>query len=547
MSIDVLQHFDYPESWNYKGNAALSTASKFGKACLYLPDISSSVEISNSSRVFSLAADGSYEAECFVKPFAYSQDEVDEYGYVSPYWYLNGHTYRLFPATNSNNIAGIGVATSLGAAETFCESLGGHLATVTSAEEDNFLKMICSCHLVSIGANVWLGGQYNSSTRQFEWLNGDDNDYVNSLGIPLSQVLQYYRDGIMAFRLTNGGVYNRKILCEWDYEVLNTVRDPYVGFPTFEGHRFQIFKDEASTYSTLKTLCELRGGHLATSTSAEKNEFLVSLAKSAGYTNNNICIGGHRDNDDNDKWIWITGEDWDYSNWNSGEPNSSSETAVVMNGSTGLWYDVTESTSAICICEWDDIPSDTDTVMKFGDDLNLILAMDRSLSLTSETWGIEATSETTLTADTWHHVLLRISGGYAYVFVDGVQVISAEISGNTAITPEAVTLGGFIGYLDEFAFRREAGTGNPTVPTQAYEAGSGSSETVVVEKTVIQPATYAPVTRVAWSATGLPAGLTLSASGLLSGHPTVAGTYTPAVTVTTNWGSATKNIRIIVE
>ena len=56
----------------------------------------------------------------------------------------------------------------------------------------------------------------------------------------------------------------------------------------------------------------------------------------------------------------------------------------------------------------------------------------------------------------------------------------------------------------------------------------------------------APVTRVKWECDNLPAGLELSESGQLSGHPTVAGTYNCNVSVTTNWGKATKTIRIQV-
>ena len=57
-----------------------------------------------------------------------------------------------------------------------------------------------------------------------------------------------------------------------------------------------------------------------------------------------------------------------------------------------------------------------------------------------------------------------------------------------------------------------------------------------------------PITRVQWSASNLPAGLTLNpTTGIISGCPTVAGDYTVPVTVATNWGSATKNISISVE
>lgn len=57
----------------------------------------------------------------------------------------------------------------------------------------------------------------------------------------------------------------------------------------------------------------------------------------------------------------------------------------------------------------------------------------------------------------------------------------------------------------------------------------------------------APVTHVLWQCENLPDGLTLSADGKISGCPTAAGNYACTITVTTNWGSATKiiNIRVI--
>ena len=57
----------------------------------------------------------------------------------------------------------------------------------------------------------------------------------------------------------------------------------------------------------------------------------------------------------------------------------------------------------------------------------------------------------------------------------------------------------------------------------------------------------APVTRVSWSALNLPEGLTLSEAGLLSGHPTTAGTFNGSVSVTTNWGTNSNILRIVIE
>ena len=56
----------------------------------------------------------------------------------------------------------------------------------------------------------------------------------------------------------------------------------------------------------------------------------------------------------------------------------------------------------------------------------------------------------------------------------------------------------------------------------------------------------APVTRAVWTCDNLPTGLILSEDGKLSGRPTTTGSYACLVTVTTNWGNATKTINIRV-
>lgn len=57
------------------------------------------------------------------------------------------------------------------------------------------------------------------------------------------------------------------------------------------------------------------------------------------------------------------------------------------------------------------------------------------------------------------------------------------------------------------------------------------------------------ITYVRWSAVGLPDGLTINENtGVISGTPNVQpGTYTATITVTTNYGSDSKTITIVVE
>ncbi len=112
-------------------------------------------------------------------------------------------------------------------------------------------------------------------------------------------------------------------------------------------------------------------------------------------------------------------------------------------------------------------------LMRFGDGLTLGIMSNGRITLQSSAWGLDAISEMAISSatwshmDTWHHILLRISGGEASVYLDGELVINGKISGSD-ITPERLTLGGYKGYLDEFVFRHGAGIGTPTVPTKAH-------------------------------------------------------------------------------
>ena len=171
--------------------------------------------------------------------------------------------------------------------------------------------------------------------------------------------------------------------------------------------------------------------------------------------------------------------------------------------------------------------------------LTLAVTASSTLQLISTDWDIDSTSTTEITPSVWYHLLLRISGETCTLFIDGVQALSEAITGTDTLKPEAVTLGGYVGYMDEFAFRRNAGSGVPEVPTTAY-----GTEIVPVE--VPSAVNNAPVSRAAWSCENLPEGLTLSSAGVLSGHPTTAGTYECEFSVDTNWGTATKTVRIVV-
>lgn len=82
-------------------------------------------------------------------------------------------------------------------------------------------------------------------------------------------------------------------------------------------------------------------GHLATVTSVEENQWLVDTFTGSGL---HAHLFGGTDSKFEDSWDWITGEDWGYENWASGEPNNlGNEDYVEFWNNNGQWNDTQES------------------------------------------------------------------------------------------------------------------------------------------------------------------------------------------------------------
>ena len=80
----------------------------------------------------------------------------------------------------------------------------------------------------------------------------------------------------------------------------------------FGSNRYQLF-DESMSWTEAKEYCENLGGHLVTITSSEEQEFinesLLSIGEKSTY-----FIGLSR-TDANSQWNWVTGEAFEYTNW----------------------------------------------------------------------------------------------------------------------------------------------------------------------------------------------------------------------------------------
>jgi len=137
---------------------------------------------------------------------------------------------------------------------------------------------------------------------------------------------------------------------------------------TWNGHRYKRIS-QSKTWNEAKSYCESLGGYLATIISAEEQAAVYNLI--ADGDKNVYWIGGYLTGDG---WVWVTGEQWMYTNWALGEPNDQggNESCTQMyrknnydgTNSAGKWNDIVrtgwDDTTGFFslkntgfICEWD--------------------------------------------------------------------------------------------------------------------------------------------------------------------------------------------------
>ena len=138
----------------------------------------------------------------------------------------------------------------------------------------------------------------------------------------------------------------------------------------YNGHMYQLF-NEGVSWSTAKSRCEAKGGHLVTITSSGEYSFCKSLL---GDLSPKYCWLGA--SHASGAWKWVTGDPWSFTAWSPNQPNGSGggTYALMQNfkgvGSAWNWDDQGNSgtspskkyqgapyyhlTKNYCyICEWD--------------------------------------------------------------------------------------------------------------------------------------------------------------------------------------------------
>lgn len=128
--------------------------------------------------------------------------------------------------------------------------------------------------------------------------------------------------------------------------------------PDGSKHVYQMFKG-VRTWREAKAFCEILGGHLATMTTAEENQFVYHFMRDSGHT---TAYFGLIDPQKDGNWQWVTDEPFAFRFWHKGEPNGGKNDKYGMyfyKHKDGGWNDAhfeeVASGHPICsyICEWD--------------------------------------------------------------------------------------------------------------------------------------------------------------------------------------------------
>ena len=245
-----------------------------------------------------------------------------------------------------------------------CLKLGGHLATVSSAEEDGAIAGYMKSRDCS---SAFLGLIYTSSDgypQNWYWYGFEGLSYTDwTEGEPDIGSEQDCLYGAMgasdnykwrALRADSTNFY----ICEWDSLEAGMkderVLDIPIGSMNYSGHYYAIL-DGAKTYDDAVKKCSRLGGYLCMIDNEDENTAVYQYMQSRGYDS---AYFGYSDQDTEGSWIWsLTGAPGEYTKWDEGEPNGdiNENYGMFYSGSSEYcWNDGTwGGENSAFICEWD--------------------------------------------------------------------------------------------------------------------------------------------------------------------------------------------------
>ncbi len=265
----------------------------------------------------------------------------------------NGHYYAIYDDTSD-----------WWEAYARCIMLGGHLVTISSAEEANVIENYVMEQELS---DVYIGMVYMANSEGVQdwiWVTHEDMAYtdwtetepdIGDAGDCIYATI-CKSDGYQWRALMND--YTNYYVCEWESldagKVDQTVMNIPAGSLSYNGHYYAVL-DGAEDYASAVEICSKAGGYLCMIDDADENTNLYNYIVGLGYED---VYFGYSDENEEGNWIWsYTGEAGGYANWAENEPNgyTSENYAMYYNGSAAYAWNDGEwgGTDSLFLCEWD--------------------------------------------------------------------------------------------------------------------------------------------------------------------------------------------------
>ena len=222
------------------------------------------------------------------------------------------------------------------------ESMGGHLVTITSQEEDSFVHSSFSCN------TGWAGGTRENG--EWNWITGEVWDYTNwhpgePDGGDGSHLEVFFN--CIAWNDMHASYQRDSLIVEWEPLPLIQWSIEDGG----NGHWYEaVSVPSGISWLDANDAAIEMGGYLVTITSEDESQWIREQVSSNpilwtsgwGTQNAGPYIGARHDGD---SWTWTTNETWSYTNWHPGNPNNSPNAVAILfdlDGSDGGygWQDI---------------------------------------------------------------------------------------------------------------------------------------------------------------------------------------------------------------
>lgn len=253
----------------------------------------------------------------------------------------NGHWYEAVLVDESD-------AGSWEVYRDYANAMGGHLATLSTEEENAWVKNNiandpalwenqggCVC------LGPYIGAYREADDDQWTWIDGSEWAFTdwhpgNPDGppAPSSCILLfdlYGNNNGYAWQDTSFSgtkINSYSFIVEWPTQPPVQWRIQDGG----NGHWYQAIEDPGILWENANTTAISMGGYLATPTSAEENQFIYEMIEPIdsmwnGGQWNGPWLGGYQDTNAPDYvepmggWRWATEEVWNFTNWASNQPD----------------------------------------------------------------------------------------------------------------------------------------------------------------------------------------------------------------------------------